>query len=1253
MPGRMLLVVLSLLALLVHYPGEVLADGLFDAAASGDVAVLDRGLQDNPGLLNATDSAGQTALHLAIARKQIAAMELLLKRGADYRIKDGQGRSAMALAVESGSETLAERFLLNIPDVDLPEAVRQGDVDVVRLVLLGDPWVIYGRLQYDNDIIYNMAVAAIEHRRFEFIKLILASRPESERTKSFKGTVTSRLCTAAWKGETGLLRDYIAAGNDINLVDETWSGSPLHQAAAAGNRDLVRMLLDAGAKVNLNCKGWTALHAAAWHGDREIVEMLLAAGAEIDMAQSWGWRPIHNALWQNHFEIVRLLEERGAKSDAWLAAGMGRTDEALRLIEQLKGKPPVDGPPPVFWAARCGRLDTLKKLWKDDSLVRVELDHEFHQLQGATLLHVAAEAGQVEVMRWLIERGAPISAAGATATDHWLSGMTPLHMAAAAGQIEAAKVLFDAGMNIEGTTQKSSLSGGPTHSAYTPLLVAVAEGKKEMVEFLLDRGADIEAAATAQATALSIAASQGHRKLCELLLARGAKINGKTDGNPLLAAVGSCWRRDPEIVAFLLDHGADVNAGADDGHSILLEALNVRQSDRDENWQNILKLLLDRGPALDAIVPRQDTSLLLAAVKARNVELVRSALRLGKLAQEKDIDKLLIAAGHYGNVETMNLLVAAGLKFRSSKESKHWENGMKTVFDGAIQSGRKDMVRFLIENGCDPNANTDSDELMPLCLAVRAEHKLAAIVLLEAGAKPNLANRSGHERALDIAAEKGRCDLIRLLLAHDAALDVNPNGMKGSLTIYKAAYGGCIAALDLLLDFDAGKTPEATALAMHTATSQGHVEMLRRLVARDININIRHEQGRTPLHTALYSPQLMGGVGEIPPLNKAAVVLLELGADPNLRDNDGMTPLQLAIVYNRKEFAEKLLARGAEVDVFSAAALGQLKTVIAAMADDPKRIHQLHWHGPPLVWAAAAGQTEIVKWLLERGADINGGRDPKVYRGLSPLSAGVRRGDCALVELLLDRGADPNAPNEDALQVAIGAGRVEIVKLLLDRKAAVNQPTRDGNDPFGAAKHSPLHMAAGRGYAEIAALLIQHGADIEIQDDKKRTPLDVATVHEPDSSFSYSYGRAQKDLPPSRRDLVTIRLLDAYQKQDKKPLQKTLDNALCWAAGQGEVDVVKRLLDAGANANARGQFERTSLVEAVFQFDNRCYTTRSERAEKHKQHAAVIKLLMARGADPNSGDRNSDALRFAGEYHEDKEFIELLSKPRDDAESGK
>ena len=81
----------------------------------------------------------QLALHRAITQRQIDVMEALLKRGVEYRVRDERGRTAMGLAVASGSEALATRFLLSIPDVDLAEAAGRGDADAVLLVLLGDP----------------------------------------------------------------------------------------------------------------------------------------------------------------------------------------------------------------------------------------------------------------------------------------------------------------------------------------------------------------------------------------------------------------------------------------------------------------------------------------------------------------------------------------------------------------------------------------------------------------------------------------------------------------------------------------------------------------------------------------------------------------------------------------------------------------------------------------------------------------------------------------------------------------------------------------------------------------------------------------------------------------------------------------------------------------------------------------------------------------------------------------------------------
>jgi hypothetical protein len=104
----------------------------------------------------------------------------------------------------------------------------------------------------------------------------------------------------------------------------------------------------------------------------------------------------------------------------------------------------------------------------------------------------------------------------------------------------------------------------------------------------------------------------------------------------------------------------------------------------------------------------------------------------------------------------------------------------------------------------------------------------------------------------------------------------------------------------------------------------------------------------------------------------------------------------------------------------------------------------------PLHWAAAYGFVDVVKILLEHGADVN----PRNVDGITPLHLATVAGHVDVARILLEHGADVNTKNED------------------------NQ--------------TPLHYAAIEGHAVVARLLLEHGADPSIRDRDGKTPLDIA-----------------------------------------------------------------------------------------------------------------------------------------------------------------
>jgi ankyrin repeat protein len=295
-----------------------------------------------------------------------------------------------------------------------------------------------------------------------FIDLIEAGRNGDWR--KVNGVLQSRPDLARARGTNG--------NTLLNLACSMLPCRPNDGAAAVGlaadRLAPLKVLLAAGADPNQgNDRGWTPLHQAAYRNDSEMTALLLQAGARPDLeAHGSGGTPLIVALFWGNREVSELLAQAGlGPHNLRVAAGLGRP----QLIAECFGD---DGLPTA--AARAGRgfyrPHSGFPAWRPSDDSREVLDEA---------LVWAARNGRLEAMGLLIDRGARIDA------DPYRG--TPLLWAAAAGRADAAVWLIDHGAEVN---QRATF-GGPAHGeGVTALHLAAEHGDVAMIELLLARGAD-------------------------------------------------------------------------------------------------------------------------------------------------------------------------------------------------------------------------------------------------------------------------------------------------------------------------------------------------------------------------------------------------------------------------------------------------------------------------------------------------------------------------------------------------------------------------------------------------------------------------------------------------------------------------------------------------------------------------------------------------------------------------------------------
>ncbi len=223
----------------------------------------------------------------------------------------------------------------------------------------------------------------------------------------------------------------------------------------------------------------------------------------------------------------------------------------------------------------------------------------------------------------------------------------------------------------------------------------------------------------------------------------------------------------------------------------------------------------------------------------------------------------------------------------------------------------------------------------------------------------------------------------------------------------------------------------------------------RELIRAGADVNLPEPDGTTPLLWAVYnsSPEIVQ-------------LLLDAGADPNIANDLDISPLLQASRYGNADMITALLAAGAKTDatlstepaLLAAARSGSVDAVSALLdAGIDANITESVDQQTALMWAAAEGHLDVVKLLLANGADpsLQARVSTLTERknadfpsgGFAALHWAARNGDVPMIELLLDNGADIKARNGDTstpMMLAIVNDRFDIAQLLLERGADAN-----------------------------------------------------------------------------------------------------------------------------------------------------------------------------------------------------------------------
>ncbi|XP_059176236.1 ankyrin-3-like [Physella acuta] len=836
--------------------------------------------------------------------------------------------------------------MINSPEMDIDEQIWEGET---------------------------MLLNAVQSNEIDMVKYLLEKRVNIHHVDR-KGNTALHF---AYGGKSEIITLFLAAGAKVD-VKNSENQTPLHVAANKSDTEMINILVEAKADINcLDNRGQTPLAICVENSDLNTATCLLRHGAEVNKGNNHGVTPLIRAVTKQDEKLVDILIVHKAdvnftdhkQTTALIYALMNVNKHIVSKLIQAG----ADVNKKTTWRYRdANRI-------KYDLLEEVKntlLDTSEHNL---TPLHIAAQTfpqhpahKSVEVVNVLLKGGANVHA-----VDE--DDRTPLHISAIYGDLDIVNSLIKAGSNINVTDKFGN----------TALLMSLLYNNKEVSKYCIESGADVNLICESQCSPLYVAVLYNNTELVQMLIQKGALLD-KGRKSEFLMALKHIYIN---LSILLLENGVNANVKDDTQTPALIIGLQLSKFNKTSksslgDIERSEQLFTRKRKRLYCLDPNETTVPTTVPTKVfvsnkqsiKTKALIESMLQHGANVSLADIEgnTCLHEAARYCSKEILELL----LHYKAEVNQQN-VNG-ETPLMIACVSGNVEAAEILLKAGAnvflvDKNKNTalhhcaqNRTELLPLVEKLvlhsnqnndefRQENTLVSnanqtVRAQESDLFVNMTN-DNKESAIHIACKLGLLNIVNFLIGQKCNLD-------------------CITC--------AGQTPLMIAL------KHQFIDVVKSLIENNANVNIRDNDGETVLHAAVkrdenYLQDRTRQTAlhcESKSSNYSIIsALLELGANPDISTNEGITALMIAANKGNIPVVKLLVHNGANVNMQDCEgrnacmyAVMVVKNTTDSYLGTYRDFHYNHrdlFRSHLNVFRKTADIFEIINVLVTAGADLN------------------------------------------------------------------------------------------------------------------------------------------------------------------------------------------------------------------------------------------------------------------------------------------